>query len=980
MNNNSGFSLIEAVVALGIFSLLAASVAGMAGLTYLSERQGGERTVAQAYAVEGMEAVKAIRARGWSEIRIGQFGLSKGAGYWELSGSEDTFGKYTRQVLIEEANRDVSGEIVEVGGSLDQHTKKVTVTIDWELSPGSNNQLQLTQYFTNWSSLDFEQTDWSGGDGQVVWSQSNMFWQASEGIDYSTAGEIKLNTAGTLPSPYVLLMHLDGARYNDIGVIDNNSFENFIGTYPNINWTDWDEIRWGTNMDSVQGNGEGLAAKVEFLWPLAIGSLYQGTIPIDGDTTYQLSFYVKGDISYFSFMLRDEDYYYLRSDGSFSWWINTVPVPISGDWSQFSIVFTARGNADYLYLTFDGWTFDGNQHYIVDDVTLSQEIVYDESSYNNNGYKKPDDNDGPDYVIGNFSQALDFDGVGGTSYGDYVLVPNSDSLDITGPITIEAWINPDSLGGGDYYPIVTKWRWSGGDYRSYRLTINPSKKLEFFISSDGQAGSGHTYSVASQNQLSIGEWQQVVGVYDGSEIRVYINGEFENSTSYDQGIFSSGSNADVLIGSIDKNLHDDYRFNGKIDEVSIEMVALGDTEVNEHFLNSPLDPESVIVWTAPVPVSIFMADKKVGGMHIKDNYLFLALLDKKRVEVFDLSTNPANPTSLGIFDTVQKSEDVFSYNNYIYVMTNVAAPGIEVYYYESNPVEASQVATMNLSNQPSGLWIEGTTLFISLTDNSVAVYDLLASPIAPALLGSFSTVQNTSDITIYDDYAYVTLDNTSQALQTFDISIDPANPSSTDIKTALEEPIGITTREGYLFMVTKGATRKVLVYNIGDTPSAPATLGDFDIADNGWDVATRGSYIYVGLGGSSKGVQVFDMTFMLAGGSGQTNYEVYGTLESSAIDSGGFSGYNFISWGETLPSAEENIMVQIKTADLQVNLESAVWAGPLGAGSFYDGGNETIIPAPTGHNGDQWFKYLIHLYGSGDDTPVLNGIKINYSK
>ncbi|PJC01963.1 MAG: hypothetical protein CO073_01935, partial [Candidatus Komeilibacteria bacterium CG_4_9_14_0_8_um_filter_36_9] len=92
---NLGFSLIEAIVALGVFSLLVASISGTAGLTFLSEIQGGERTVAQAYAVEGMEAIRSIRELGWSELTIGQHGLSKEQGYWELSGSEDILGQFT---------------------------------------------------------------------------------------------------------------------------------------------------------------------------------------------------------------------------------------------------------------------------------------------------------------------------------------------------------------------------------------------------------------------------------------------------------------------------------------------------------------------------------------------------------------------------------------------------------------------------------------------------------------------------------------------------------------------------------------------------------------------------------------------------------------------------------------------------------------------------------------------------------------------
>ncbi|MFH1667592.1 MAG: LamG-like jellyroll fold domain-containing protein [Candidatus Komeilibacteria bacterium] len=979
---NLGFSLIEAIVALGVFSLLVASISGTAGLTYLSEIQGGERTVAQAYAVEGMEAIRSIRELGWSELTIGQHGLSKEQGYWELSGSEDVLGQFTRTINIAEVYRDVDGTILAEGGSLDLHTKLVSVLIAWEISPGNDNEFLLENYLTNWASLDWQQTNWSGGDGQASWSVDNQYWTADESVNISTVGELSLNQAGTNPSPYALLMHLDGPRYQGQDLIDNYSFENYLGTAPNVDFNDWTEYQLGSDFSVEPGYQGSSAVRIDYQWPLALGGVYQAAIPVDGDTTYQLSFFVKGNVSYNDLIVRDEDNYYLRSNGSFTWWFTDIAIDVfytENDWAQYTISFTTRSNASYLYITLNGWAMNFGQWLAIDNVVLSQEIVYDEGSYQNHGFKRPSDDNGPDYVGGNFDQALDFDGAAGSTSGDYVLISASDSLNITGPITLEAWVNPDNLGGGIERPVITKWSDSGGDWRSYSLSVLSNGKLRFSLSKDGQSGNGHTYSLDSSSQIQTGQWQHVVGVYDNTKMRVYINGEPRGTKDYDQGIFDSSVNADVLIGSTYNNSYNDNRFNGKIDEVSIELIALTDTQVEDHYNNSPLTPEDVIVWFAPTPIGVFMADKKVAGMHINGDYLYIALLDKKRVEIFDLSSNPENPASLGIFTTTNKSEDVFTYGKYFYVMTDISSPGIEIYHYESSPIEATPVGTINLNDQPSGVWIDGDVLYVSLNDHSVQVFDLGGDPAVPVSLGDFATTNTATDISIYGDYAYVSLDDDTEALQTFDISLDPANPTSTNIASAIEEVNGVTSMEDYLFLITKGTSRKVLVYNIGDEPSIPVALGDLDIYDNGWDIAVRGSYIYVGLGGSTKGVQVFDMTFMLAGGSGDTNFEVYGTLESSAFDTGNASGFNFLSWSETLPAPEDNIKVQIKTAPTVGELAAAPWVGLSGINTYYEAGNETIIYPSNGHNGDRWLKYLVSLYGSGDTSPILHDLKINYT-
>ncbi|EMR73654.1 hypothetical protein MCGE09_00569, partial [Thaumarchaeota archaeon SCGC AB-539-E09] len=57
--------------------------------------------------------------------------------------------------------------------------------------------------------------------------------------------------------------------------------------------------------------------------------------------------------------------------------------------------------------------------------------------------------------------ALEFDGI-----NNYVEVPDSDSLDITGAITIEFWLKFSSV--PEYWKgIITKWMWSSEGFPGY---------------------------------------------------------------------------------------------------------------------------------------------------------------------------------------------------------------------------------------------------------------------------------------------------------------------------------------------------------------------------------------------------------------------------------------------------------------------------------------------------------------------------------
>lgn len=977
VHHYAAFSMIEIVIALGIFSLFVTGIASSASLTYIAEKQGGENTIVQAYAQEGIEAVRSIGKRGWSELLIGTHGLTKSNNYWELSGANETIGDYQREIIISEVYRDVNNNIVTSNGTLDQHTKKITVNIRWPVNGDLDHIFTLDTYLTNWSSRDWQQTDWSGGDGQASWSTVNRFMQKEEGVDISTVGEVKLNLAGANPSPYALLLHLDGPRYKDNGKILNSSFEQYSGTVPNINWNDWDEWNLGAQYINTTGQSGTTAAEVFFEWP-GMSNLGQVNIPVTPNSSYQFSFYVKGTVSLLYLSAWDQDSRYLQNNGSMNWGYNLISVPMSETWTQYSITITTSSASNYLTFYLSGVAVGLNKYYAVDNFALADEIVYDSSSYNNNGSRQPLGSI-PSYVSGKFSQAINFDGASGSTSGDYLKIPASDSLNIVGNITLEAWVYPTALGNSIDRPIITKWQWNDGNKRSYRLYINNSRKLVMAISKDGQGGNNHEYSVTSSDAISLSQWTHVIGSYNGTTLKVYINGEEKGSQGCDSAIYNSGNNVPVLIGSIDNNLRDNNRFKGMIDEVSIENIALGETEAYEHYTNSPLTPESVIVWVSPVPVGIFMTDKKVAGMQMYNNDLFVALLEKKNLETFNMNTDPANPTSYGTFSTTQHSEDVVVLNKYIYVITDIANNGVEIYQYTSNPSDAQYIGSLTLADTPRGAFIYNNYLYITLENHSVAVYNLSPNPNAPVYQGSFATIQEPNDIVIHNNYAYVALNNTDQAIQVFDIGANPVNPPQTSIIGAIEAPVGMTARDGYLLAVTGGAARKVLVFNIETDPAIPTALGDMDIIDNGRDIAMRGSYLYVGLGGSLKGIQVFDMTFMLAGGSGESNYQVYGTLESSAFDTGNAAGFNFISWTESLPSAEDDIKVQIKTASTFDGLSIAPWSGPYGPGSFFESGNEAIILPAVGYNGKRYVKYLIHLYGSGDTTPTLQDIKINYT-
>src|SRR3989344_1040227 len=99
LQNSHGFSLIELILAIALFSLFATALIGLLIISYGSNLQAEEKDLAVFYAQEGLEATYSIRRQAWNLLTNGTYGLDNSNGYWEFSGSSDLINsKYTREI------------------------------------------------------------------------------------------------------------------------------------------------------------------------------------------------------------------------------------------------------------------------------------------------------------------------------------------------------------------------------------------------------------------------------------------------------------------------------------------------------------------------------------------------------------------------------------------------------------------------------------------------------------------------------------------------------------------------------------------------------------------------------------------------------------------------------------------------------------------------------------------------------------------
>ncbi|VVC02533.1 Concanavalin A-like lectin/glucanases superfamily protein [Candidatus Burarchaeum australiense] len=155
-------------------------------------------------------------------------------------------------------------------------------------------------------------------------------------------------------------------------------------------------------------------------------------------------------------------------------------------------------------------------------------------------------------AFGRFGTSFEFNGV-----SDYIEVSDSNSLDITGPISVEAWILRETDSGAEE-AIVSKYLFK---QRSYMLGIDANDKAFFRVSPDGKLV-GTT--VTGTTSVGLNSWHHLAGTYDGAYLRIFVDGTLEASVPYAAGIYAG--TAPLRFGSLSGG---GSYFGGKIDEVRI---------------------------------------------------------------------------------------------------------------------------------------------------------------------------------------------------------------------------------------------------------------------------------------------------------------------------------------------------------------------------------------------------------------------------
>ena len=224
---------------------------------------------------------------------------------------------------------------------------------------------------------------------------------------------------------------------------------------------------------------------------------------------------------------------------------------------------TAPSNINLTLGLVGHWPFNGNAN--------------DASSNGNNGTVN-----GASLTTGRngaSNSAYNFDGV-----NDYIQVPHSNSISLTGDITMSAWVKTNGSNGQNYQSIISKretyWTAEYVMSLSYHTGIVHNTKLI----AGRNLGMGNGEQGWSTTPYTINTWEFWVVTISNNQMKIYKNGVLNHTQSFS--LIPVNQVCPLLFGknTLADNTNSE-QFKGDLDDIRIWNRALNAEEINYLYQN-----------------------------------------------------------------------------------------------------------------------------------------------------------------------------------------------------------------------------------------------------------------------------------------------------------------------------------------------------------------------------------------------------------
>ncbi len=429
------------------------------------------------------------------------------------------------------------------------------------------------------------------------------------------------------------------------------------------------------------------------------------------------------------------------------------------------------------------------------------------------------------------------------------------NLDTNGTLlSVGAWINSSSFAGSIAPTIISKENAGGGT--GYRLRIIAGTGVPVFRVNEGSGGG----TVSSSIAITTGNWYHIVGTYDGTSLKIYVNGQLAGTTAFTTAIADDTS--DFSIGARASSTTDTF-FTGSIDEPFVtaegltagqvkRMYEVGLRALQNHTASrisgvTGVDTYQQLLGNGTNGVS---STSRVFGVGVDsaNEFVYAGLNDGSGntggVSVIgidsdtavDLYTNSVNTTKVSDAGTTYDASDITSLS----VSGTPCSIG-----YNSGGTNCQSQVSLGIAGEASG---GTTTSWLETTDYSL--YAALAQLTSPDIIKNNITVNNVFQV--FNSYNNQTDSTTGETIQTASLSVDSNgyvvyNYLGSDTGTAWDINDSILT-SGTLFDIDSTAMTSG---NVLDIAGNALTTGSLVELSSTTIALSSGSLVDVTLSGSN---------------------------------------------------------------------------------------------------------------------------------
>jgi len=327
--------------------------------------------------------------------------------------------------------------------------------------------------------------------------------------------------------------------------------------------------------------------------------------------------------------------------------------------------------------------------------------IYDNSTYNNFGTFNGVNFGTSNITTGKYGKALKFDGM-----DDYIDGGNDSSVVISSGITIETWIKPQpdqeycwDGSKGNYGVAASVNNYTGSTTWSWQLRYGAPTTCYLGFQFNGNP-EGAKWVTIGQN-LTAETWYHVVGTFNGTHIKSYLNGTLVETSTISA--ITTNPNNKILIGTEGWANY----FNGTIDEVRIWNRALSPEEINASYNNGLYRLYHNFTSLSQGTYNYYAYAIDTAGNANKTGTRIITVADTTPPNITFISQEPSDIDTLNVLgksllNITYNISDVSGVNNVIFYYKVNTTTEDKFIYINGTPISGYQVAT-EMSNV-SDIW------------------------------------------------------------------------------------------------------------------------------------------------------------------------------------------------------------------------------------------------------------------------------------